>query len=366
MNDPAETLITQSLASRAAEAPSDTTLLGTVHRRLRRRRRTRAAGVGVLACAAVIVAAAGVQSLTRPEDSGPAASLAQPPPGWHWESYANVEVQVPDQWAEISAGPLATCPTEKPRWDGWIGRPSTLPAPAMGCPTAVGATAATVGEPADRVPYVLFDLNAEPGVTQYDAGWTKEVRSVGALRLEVFGTDAAVRARILDSARTIDGVDSRGCAPTHPAATNAAVRPTGEGLAAVGTAASIRICAYRTETLSQVPPLLASAELTGEQAREVGAALLNAPGSDGLAVTKSGKVATATSKCTTGDEEILVLHVHGDRGDQEVVVRLNGCGPFDTDDGRTFRSLTKSSVGPLVTAVGRPEDRGPFLTNLLK
>jgi ferric-dicitrate binding protein FerR (iron transport regulator) len=86
MNDPAETLVTQSLASHAAEAPSDTTLLGTVHRRLRRRRRTRAAGVVVLACAAVIVAAAGVQSLTRPEDAGPAASPAQPPPGWHWES----------------------------------------------------------------------------------------------------------------------------------------------------------------------------------------------------------------------------------------------------------------------------------------
>jgi hypothetical protein len=215
------------------------------------------------------------------------------------------------------------------------------------------------------VPYVLFDFNAKPGVTQYDAGWTKEVRSVGALQVEVFGTDAAIRARVLDSARTIDGVDSRGCAPTHPAATNPPVRPTGEGLAAVGTSESIRICAYRTGEQLLVPPLLASAELTGEQAREVGAALQSAPGLKGPTFT-SGEVTTAPGRCTTGDEEILVLHVHGDRGDQEVVVRLNGCGPFDTDDGRTFRSLTKASVGPLVTAVGRPEDRGPFLTNLLK
>jgi hypothetical protein len=177
---------------------------------------------------------------------------------------------------------------------------------------------------------------------------------------------------VLDSARTIDGVDSRGCSPTHPAATNEVVRPTGEGLAAIGTAESIRICVYRTLELSQIPPLLASAELTGEQARKVGAALRTAP--PPAVVATSGDPTTTVdeprvhlnSGCRTTDDEVFVLQVHGDRGDQEVVVRLTGCGPFDTDDGRQIRSPTKDSVGPLVTAVGRPESRGPFLTTLLK
>jgi hypothetical protein len=365
MNDPAETLVTETLETHAASAPSDATLLGTVHRRLRRRRRARTAGAVVLACAAVVVAGAGIRTLTRPDGAPP---VAQPPAGWHWESYANVEVQVPDQWTEINAGRLATCPAEKPRMAGWVGRPSMLPEPAMGCPVAVRG-GVTAGEPANRVPYVLFDFNAAPGVTQYDAGWTQEVRAVGALKVAVFGTDAAVRAQVLGSARVIDGVDSNGCAPAHAGAAQASYRPSGKGLTSVGTVESIQICSYRSELQpAQVPPLLASAELTGDQARDVGLALRTAPETGASLTSKPREPMPVKGVIcqTSSTEELLVLRVKGDRGSQEVVVRLNGCSPFDVDDGVDFRQPTKPSIGPLVTAVGRPQSPGPFLTNLLK
>ncbi len=366
MNDPAETLVTESLESHAASAPSDATLLGTVHRRLRRRRRARTAGAAVLACAAVVVAGVGIHTLTQPDTAPP---VAQPPTGWHWESYANVEVQVPDQWTEISAGRLATCPAEKPRLTGWVGRPSMLPTLAMGCGDSVDG--GDVGTPANRVPYVLFDFNAAPGVRRYDAGWTKEVRAVGALKVEVFGTDAAVRSRVLESARVIDGVDSNGCAPTHPAATGAAGRPAGAGLASIGTAESIRICAYTTRVLPRIPPLQASASLSGTEAGTVGAALRDAPlpevrPASGEPNGKTPLSSTHSSGCQTTDRELLVLTLDGDRGDQEVVVRLAPCGPFYTDDGHEIRTLTKDSIRPLIDAVGRPEELGPLLESILK
>ncbi|MEV6282852.1 hypothetical protein [Kribbella sp. NPDC051770] len=364
MNDPAETLVTESLTRHAEEAPPDETLLGSVHRRLRRRRRVRSAGVGVLACAAVVVAGVGLRSVVQPQDVGP---VAQPAAGWHWESYANVELQAPDGWKDIGAGPRATCPSTKAAMNGWVGRPSMLASPAIGCPVAVAGSSVVLPELAYRVPYVLFSSDETPGVKQYDAGWTREVRAIGGVKIEVFGPDAAVRERVFASARTIDGVDSRGCAPSHSAATDQRVRPKGGGLADVGAVRSIAVCAYRLGPGTAVPPLLASAELTGDQAREVGAALTTAPALGSKALTTTGDHPVSVRQCPQGaTPEVLVLRVHGDRGAQEVVVRLAGCGPFDTDDGTTFRNLTKESVGPLLETVGRPEVRGLFLTNLLK
>lgn len=363
MNDPAETLVTESLESHAGSAPSDALLLSTVHRRLRRRRRARTAGGVVLACAAVAVVGVGLRSLVQPAGSEP-APVAQPPAGWHWESYANLEVQVPDGWKEIGSSVRTTCPAEKPPWDGWVGRPSMLPGPALGCPVPVAGTRPVL-PPAYRVPYVRFTFDASRGVTQYEDGWTKEVRSFGPLQVEVFGTDPAVRARVFDSARTINGVDSNGCAPTRTIGD--ANRPSGKGLAAIGTVDSIAVCAYNSTPSPRIPPLVASAELTGDQARAVGVALRTAPEPGPRPTKASGDVKANLHQCQDfGDREVLVLRVHGDRGTQEVVVRLSGCGPFDTDDGKTFRDLTKESVGPLVDAVGRPERRSPFLTNLLK
>jgi hypothetical protein len=126
---------------------------------------------------------------------------------------------------------------------------------------------------------------------------------------------------------------------------------------------SIKICAYTDSRQPSRPPLLASAELRGDSARTVGEALLAAPGP---AIVKGGPPVTASDNCRTTDQEILVLKVHGDKGEQEVLVRYTDCVGNMFDDGLTTRRLTKDALQPLLTAVSRPEALTSTLKQLLR
>jgi hypothetical protein len=217
-----------------------------------------------------------------------------------------------------------------------------------------------------RVSHLFFDYNPKPGVFPRGDGWTEETRVLDGLGLTVFSDDDAIRRQILDSAVLIKSTDANGCTPTSPLATGAESRPasTGRlGLASVGVVDSVQICAYIDRADPTRPPLLASAEISGDSARAVGEALLAAPppaaGPDSLPAAES-------SACKTTDREILVLKVHGDTGTQEVLVRFTGCVRTGFDDGTTTRVLTKDALQPLLTAVGRPEAMTPALKRLLR
>ena len=356
MNDPTETQLTRSLAEHAADAPSDEFLLADVHTRLSRRRRARTTGAVVLACAAVATALTATQTLTDrnpPPTSAiapaPRPAVAEAPAGWHWESYSNVQVQVPDSWREGGANPLWACSTEKPAGP-MVGRISLLMYPAMACTKPA--------PPLDlRVSHLFFDYGPRPGVFPRGDGWTEETRVLDGLGLTVFSDDDALRRQILDSAVLIKGTDVHGCTPSDPLATGSESRPPAKGgLASVGVVDSVQICAYVDSAQPSRPPLLASAEISGDSARAVGEALLAAPppaaGRDSLPAAES-------SACKTTDREILVLKVHGDTGTQEVLVRFTGCVRTGFDDGTTTRVLTKDALQPLLTAVGRPEAMTP-------
>jgi hypothetical protein len=358
MNDPTEALISQSLERHAADAPSDDTLLSGVHSRLRRRRFARTAGAVVLACAAVATAVTGVHSLTDNVAPSPAPSVAQPPPGWHWESYSNIQVQVPDSWRDGSGTNLWACSKKKPAGPV-IGRPSLLPVPAMLCGVEAPA-------PALRVPHLFFDVNPRAGIFPRDHGWTEETRVIDGLGLTVFSDDDAVRRRILDSATLINGTDVNGCAPSNPSALRSDLRPaSGSGLSSVGGVESVQICAYRIGSEPSRPPLLASAEISGDRARVVGDALLAAP-EVARGWETAGDPNLGGTQCRFPDAEILVLKVHGDKGVQEVVVRYTECIGNGFDDGTTVRRLTKAALQPLLTAVGRPQAMNPFIEQLLR
>ncbi|TWD81607.1 hypothetical protein FB561_2723 [Kribbella amoyensis] len=362
MNDPTESLVTRSLADHAADAPADTTLLGDVHRRLRRRRFARTAGAVVVACAAVATAITGVHGLT--ESSPPESNVVATRPGWHWESYANVQLQVPDSWKGQDYSHLWNCPESKT--DGPIvGRPTLGPVVAMACVPRAGAVpAAEVGVPpvADRVSHVFFDSDARPGAYARGSGWVEETRVIGGTAVSVFTDDDALRRTILDSARVITGTDVNGCQPTSRFASDRAARPsTGRGLDAVGDVRSIAVCAYLASPLQGRPPLLASATLTGATAYEVGAA---------LKATTTGRppVLTTGQACQiVGQEEILVLVVTGTAAEEQVVVRYQGCSGDDGfDDGTDLRPLTKPGLKPLLEAVDRPSVSPAHLADLLR
>lgn len=362
MNDSTEALITQSLESHAADAPSDDTLLYGVHTRLRRRRFARTTGAVVLACAAVATAVTGVHSLTDNVRHSPAPSVAQPPPGWHWESYSNIQVQVPDGWQDGIASHLWACSKKKPAGPV-IGRPTFLPTTMNLCGQEAPALAL-------RVPHLFFDSTPQAGIFPRDHGWTEETRVIDGLGLTVFSDDDPIRRRILDSATLISGRDVNGCAPSHPSALQSDLRPTsGSGLSSVGTVESVQICAYKIGPEPDRPPLLASAEISGDRARAVGDALLAAPevarGSETAGDPRAAREGTA-DQCLSPDAEILVLKVHGGESDQEVLVRYMGCIGKGFDDGTEMRQLTKAALQPLLTAVGRPQGMSPFIEQLLR
>ncbi|TDO34309.1 hypothetical protein EV643_1273 [Kribbella sp. VKM Ac-2527] len=359
MNDPTETLLAQSLANHATEAPSDTSLLADVHTRLGRRRRARTAGAAVLACAAVATAITGINNLTNEVAPSPApATVAQPAKGWHWESYSNIQIQVPDSWQDGTFSHLWTCRGGKPAGPT-VGRPTTGIVPMMAC----GSLAPPVAE---RVSHAFFDYNLQPGVFARGNGWTEEAKVFGAVGVSVFTDDDAVRRQIIDSAQLITGTDAYGCAPSSPAVGNTRWRPeTGDGVAAMGEVKSIQICAYRgTTSANQPPPLVASAQLTGDDARAVGEALREAPEIPDRGVF-SGNV-TAAEGCQVSDSEILVLRLRGDSGEQEVVSRFAQCGATGFDDGLMVRQLTKPVLKPVVDAINRPEFIPPALQHLLR
>jgi hypothetical protein len=360
MNDPTETLLARSLANHASEAPSDTSLLADVHTRLSRRRRARTAGAAVLACAAVATAITGIHNLTTEVAPAPApATVAQPANGWHWESYSNIQIQVPDSWQDSTFSHLWPCRGEKPA-SPIVGRPTMGAVLKMACGSPVPPVA-------ERVAHVFFEFNLQPGVFPWGNGWTEENRVFGNVGISVFSDDDAVQRKILDSARLINGTDAYGCTPSHPAVGNTLWRPpTGDGIAAMGEVQSVQICAYQGSTsANQPPPLIAGAQVEGDDARAVGEALREAPEIPDSMTSHKPKT-TVAAGCGASYSEILVLRLRGDSGDQEVVSRFTRCSATGFDDGFIVRQLTEPALKPLHTAIDRPEFIPPPLQHLVR
>jgi hypothetical protein len=287
--------------------------------------------------------------------------------GWRWESYQSVEVQVPDDWryGTTNTPPCLVKELRPP----YVGRPGAVR--AIGCRDPLPLLPY-------RTPYLWFDADRrrrdrpppdvpgffrgprEPGVQPADQGWTEETRIVDGVYLTVLSDDNAVRQRILDSARPIDGTDAYGCPPYHPLAapldhhpiaTSPAdarrhqpkTRPTNSGgLASLGTVDSIIIGRYAISRRRPHPraPLIASSALQGPAAAALVAAILAAP--DGFGPEDLSCIDIL-------GPELIVLKVRAEDREQEVLVRYAGCHFNGTDDSITYRRLTAAVVQPLLT-----------------
>src|SRR5262245_17322818 len=105
-------------------APTD--LVERVHQRARTRRRRTTGLTAGLASAAVLVVALATAQLTGPDRAGTPVSSESPTPtpsetvaedpGWRWESWHDVQVQVPADWAWGSRSQWCTMSS---RTDGW-------------------------------------------------------------------------------------------------------------------------------------------------------------------------------------------------------------------------------------------------------
>ncbi|WP_433015740.1 hypothetical protein [Kribbella sp. CA-294648] len=320
--DPTETLLTQSLDRRAAEAPRDDDLLDQVHTRLRRRRSARTAGSLVLACAAVVTGIFGVHSMLDTTSSTPPATQISPGPttpaeGWRWESYRTIQLQVPSDWG-FGTTDQPPCLVKK-KVAGYVGRPGFVP--GIGCMEAWP-------EPRVRSPYVWF-ASGRAGVQTSGDGWTQETRELDGVTITVFSSDDALRKRIFDSVAPIVSVDGNGCPPVVPVD-----RPgPGAALESVGTIRSIAVCGFIGNVLNS------SSKLGADQSKAIASAILAAPKG----------VGPDQPKCYDSSPIDLLLKVDGTTHDAELTIRFSNCTHNGADDGTTIRRLTKPYLDPLLT-----------------
>jgi hypothetical protein len=277
--------------------------------------------------------------------------------GWRWESYQTIEIQVPEDWKYGTTG-SPPCLVRELR-PPYVGRPGAIR--AIGCRDPFPQLAY-------RASYLWFDAKSRnpaaearlaelgratgsrtPGVRPADHGWIEETRSVDGVLVTVLSDDDALRERIFDSARVIDGKDVNGCTPDHPLAHTPQGRPAAtRGLASIGSVESITVGRYAIPVranprfASRRAPLIGSSTLTGEAAQALVDAITSAPEGSGPNV----------KDCLDSyGSEVMVLTVHGSDRDQEILVRYNGCHFNGTDDGVTLRHLTAEVVQPLLTGI---------------
>jgi hypothetical protein len=268
---------------------------------------------------------------------------------WRWESYGGVEVQVPADWGYgNSFWPPCVDQPGKP----YVGRPGMIPLVHCG-----GMVVPPLGK---RVAYLWFAAPVEAGVRFDDGGWTEETRVVAGVSLTVLTDDAALRARILDSARPGIG----GCPAEHPITSGPDARPDPGpgGLATVGTVESITLCRYAIgrRRRPELSPVLSTSALTGEEARAVVLAILAAPEGHG-----PNSPDDCMPEVAYGDE-VLLLTVRGSARTQEVFVRYSGCDGHGIDDGHTHRRLTTEALKPLLSGPHSPTALNRSVAELLR
>lgn len=351
--DPTEIVLERSLNNQATNAPGDDFLLDRVQHRIKARRNAKTAAAGVIAAGATVAVILGVTATLNNQTPPPiatnspttnASTALTADKGWRWESYGQVEVQVPASWGYGAGIDYPPCLIDSPQ-KPLVGRP-VYAIPTIAC----DADPVELAFRADSLTFHPGGAYArQPGSKPVDNGWVEETRVVAGRSFTVFSKDAALRKRILDSARPIQGADQQGCAPDNALVANPALRPApGGGLAAVGTVESISICRYwlAGEDTTIDHPLLSSARYDGERAAALVAAILASP-------TGTGPNTPTTCSDKYGSE-IVTLTVRGSKASQEVVLRYSGCDHNGFDDGTTRWKLTKENFRPAVAEPNKP------------
>lgn len=315
-------LLERTFERHAANAPSADGLADRVQSRVRHRRRL---GLLTTASAAVAVAAVLFAAIQLPNAVPFAKNLLLP--GWRWESYAGVEVQVPAAWG-YSGGSWSSCVGR--RLKPSVVRVTTV---AFGCWPSVPNVKY-------RADFLEFNSGLKVGTERLDHGWVRETKVVAGVKLTVGTKDSALRRRILATARSSGRVDALGCPVEHPVPTPAK-RPIGPGLGSSATVDSVSVCSYsiRDGWVGLAPgKVTAATRLDGSRARALVDALLAAP-------LGTGPNHPNTGECQDYDkpmgDEPMVLRVHSGSVDTDVVVSFSVCAARWTFDGKTSRQLTK-------------------------
>jgi hypothetical protein len=338
--------VRERLVGRAGSAPTRLltraapTVPSPPARRHRRASWFAALGVIALVCGVAYVANASREPgvISYPKTDAPAT--------WRYESYAGVQLRVPDTWgwgaspvrSSIFSGPhhLGSCGTNQaavlsPTDDSpyvsvltrFVGRPAVL---AERCMSWGSAGTLPAGEA------VWFASPIAVGVRSID-GILSETRAVGGQHITVFAPEPSVRRQILGTVEQVD-VDGNGC-PTR-----AVVRPT-RGPSG-RTPGRLSVCVYSQDTGA------ATLEYSGS---------IPAAGARAYAAHLDGALGRAGGGCPAPSGRWVTLGLQDPNGTRWDVVNL-GCDRIQTADGRTALLTTTTvrdwAVGGVTAYVAAP------------
>ncbi len=321
----------------------------------------------VIALAAVAVAALGVGGNVVLGQEEKAVGVKADPlplqPGWRWEAYRNVQLQVPGDWAQERYAGEKFCGADWTEQKAVVRRPGEFVSVGQPeCPAEPRVTRHVA-------PSVMF-AGDRPETVRFADGWTKETRRIGGQLITVTASDDALRARIFGTAGVVTSVDGYGCDPASPLARDEVLRPPAQGgLTSVGDVKSVSVCRYAggapihqsdgTPYPVKALDLEASSQLTGAVAERFVRDLIAAPAGTGPTVT-SWRICGADP-----GREVVVLRVDGSVHDQDVLYRYDGCKHNATDDGTTLRQATSATAKVIFVGVHEPRGHTNVMTQLL-
>lgn len=320
-------------------------------------RRHRAAWLAALGVVVLVGGVAFVNHESRTPDGVISYPHVDVPTSWRYESYAGVQVQVPDDWgwgaspvrSGYFAGPrhLGSCgttqasvlsPTDDATYasvlTGFVGRPAIL---NQRCVSYGSAGSMPYGDA------LWFDSPLKAGVEATESS-TAETRVVGGQHITVFSDDGDLRRQILSTVRQV-AVDDNGC-PTDPVA-----RPT-DGPGDLEPT-SLSVCVYSQDT--GVASLFWSGSVPERAARAYATAVSDATDD-------------RTAPCPTPTGRWAALGLRGEQGTRWDLVNL-GCVRIELADGggapltpRTTESWAYGGASAYVAAPGgAPELRRYFV-----
>jgi len=279
--------------------------------------------LGALAVLALLGGVTFVSHELRTPDGATTYPHIDVPPSWRHESYAGVELQVPDTWG-WGGSPVRSSFFPGPRHLGACGASEAALLPPEDTSTYVSSRNGFVGRPAvmDRrcvawgadgsMPTgeaVWFDSPLPVGAQPVASG-VAETRAVAGQHVTVFSADRDLRRQILGSAEEVD-VDANGC-PTRPV-----VRPSPDPGDLVPT--SLSVCVYSQDTGAAT--LMWSGTVPQPRAQAYAEA-----------VTAAGR--GGASGCRTATGRWVALGLAGVSGTRWDLVNL-GCARIQLDGGHT-------------------------------
>jgi len=254
------------------------------------------------------------------------AAIESAQPGWRWEMWSNVQMQVPETW-DRSQNVYEACGIED-EITGFVSRPDG-PGNMEICQNWAQAPT--------RVPNLAFLAGPgtpKPGTRTYPNG-TVTIKKIGSTKVMVVAKSDALRRRILGSADVVTDTNAAGCPVGARIPVFAHAPSTGPSVADVRNVDLVSVCRYHPGSVAY------AFTLSGAKAAAVVDALRHA---------SAGVGPNDPKNCSPGlpENEVGLYRLWSGRIATDVWVHWDRCTGHGIDDGTGTRRLTADVLAPFI------------------